>query len=1085
MFRDSFSSRNTPYTSRYDYRRPQPKTVKKPKTVFLEKYRYVKKTIDVERTRQVQQAPLKRTVRYKKYQFYSFYHRHVCTMIKQLNRYGVEGLLNPQPDSENAQNLIRQQAGASTFNFKSTYKPDGTVEGAYPIEGFDFAYDTPYGVYNWEVFFHAPLMIADRLTQNQKFEQAQKWLHYIFDPTVSEGEIPKRYWKVKPFYEYGEQNTVEDVLKKMGSGDEDFNRQLNRWMKNPFQPHAIARLRTVSYMKAVTMKYLDNLIAWGDNLFRRDTIESINEATQLYIMAEQILGPKPTVVTKKGLAPKTIEDLLGNEDGFAGALVEMESEMGDVETGDEGDAAEGLNSLNSILFFCTSPNDKLLSYWDTVQDRLFKIRHCMNIDGVTRSLALFQPPIDPGLLVKAAASGLDLGAVLNSISGTSLPNYRFRFLVQKALDLCNDVKTLGGSLLNALEKKDAEELSLLRANQEVALLKSVTAIKEQNIEEATENVASLEASLELAEIRKKYYSSREYINKHEQEQLTKMDKAMGYQSKANNTTILSAVVAAIPRLNIGFSGAFGSPVGTTDIVDGMRLNGALQTVAQGLNFLASVESHGATKAGIKGGYDRRKEDWELQTELAEKEMEQVSKQIAAANIRMAVAENDLKNHELQVEQSEGIAAVMEDKFTNKQLYSWMVSQISSLYFQSYQLAYDVARMAEQAYSYELGTEGNYFIQFGHWDSLKKGLLAGERLQADIRRMEIAYVEHNKREFELTKHISLSMLSPGQLVRLREEGICDIQIPEVFFDLDHPGQYMRRIKSVSLTIPCVTGPYTNVNAKLILLSSRTRKNRNMGSGYAYSGTEDLRFNHDVGGIQSIATSSGQNDSGLFELNFNDERYLPFEGAGAISTWRLELSGDYRQFDYDTIADVILHMNYTAREGGEVMRSAANDVIKTGLNLFADELAQSDTGLPQAFSLKTQFPNQLHQLLQSIDGEVYQESSLELSAKHFPHFLQGKTLSLLGDMTVMLKLKDSSEVVATDITFTLTGQNAGQAGTGALTIAPEAAPLPYIHLSNAVGSPIDTWTLRADATDLATKLNTDEVEDIYLVMNYTID
>jgi hypothetical protein len=51
----------------------------------------------------------------------------------------------------------------------------------------------------------------------------------------------------------------------------------------------LARPRRVAYMKAVVMNYIDNLIDWGDQLFRRDTIESVNEATQLYILAEQIL----------------------------------------------------------------------------------------------------------------------------------------------------------------------------------------------------------------------------------------------------------------------------------------------------------------------------------------------------------------------------------------------------------------------------------------------------------------------------------------------------------------------------------------------------------------------------------------------------------------------------------------------------------------------------------------------------------------------------------------------------------------------------------------------------------------------------
>ena len=55
--------------------------------------------------------------------------------------------------------------------------------------------------------------------------------------------------------------------------------------------------------------------------------------------------------------------------------------------------------MPEMLYFCVPPNDKLLGYWDTVADRLFKIRHCMNIEGVVRQLPLFEPPIDPALLV--------------------------------------------------------------------------------------------------------------------------------------------------------------------------------------------------------------------------------------------------------------------------------------------------------------------------------------------------------------------------------------------------------------------------------------------------------------------------------------------------------------------------------------------------------------------------------------------------------------------------------------------------------------------------------------------------------------
>ena len=47
------------------------------------------------------------------------------------------------------------------------------------------------------------------------------------------------------------------------------------------------------------------------------------------------------------------------------------------------------------------------------------------------------------------------------------------------------------------------------------------------------------------------------------------------------------------------------------------------------------------------------------------------------------------------------------------------------------------------------------------------------------------------------------------------------IPEWLFDLDTPGHYLRRIKSVSVSIPSVVGPYTSINCKLTLLESHVR------------------------------------------------------------------------------------------------------------------------------------------------------------------------------------------------------------------------------------------------------------------------
>src|SRR5262249_27101759 len=264
--------------------------------------------------------------------------------------------------------------------------------------------------------------------------------------------------------------------------------------------------------------------------------------------------------------------------------------------------------------------------------------------------------------------------------------------------------------------------------------------------------------------------------------------------------------------------------------------------------------------------------------------------------------------------------------------------------------FDISKKAERALRHELGDPNLSFLQFGYLSG-KEGLLAGEKLYLDIKRMEMAYHDLNQREYELTKHVSLLQVNPVALLQLRATGRCTVFLPEELFDMDGPGHYFRRIRSVAVSIPCVTGPYTSVNCTLSLLKSAIRKSPLLRDGaYAREGAEDDRFSDHFGSLQSIVTSTGQNDSGLFETNLRDERYLPFEGSAVISEWQLELPADVRQFDYETISDVILHIRYTAREGGGLLRDSA----ATRLN---ELIAESQTaGSVRLFSTRHEFPTE---------------------------------------------------------------------------------------------------------------------------------
>ncbi|MCK1642484.1 hypothetical protein IVA95_34240 [Bradyrhizobium sp. 157] len=957
----------------------------------------------------------------RRFHFKNFYHPFVCDFARIVYNpvQGIPALMQRQTQLKGLKDGV--------FDFRQIYGPSPWLlkEHFDPREIVDFAPDGAYSGYNWELFFHAPLLIANALSRNQRFEEARDWYHFIFNPIGVESPIPggspmSKYWITKPFFEATEldylRQRIENIM-RMLAGDTsapgfsynlqaELEGQVLDWRNNPFEPHRIANYRTVAYQKTVVMKYLDNLIAWGDYLFRQDSMESINEATQLYVLAAEILGPRPRRVAPQVKPPEqTFNELETDLDSFSNALVEVENLIPQQQ-------GNGQGSNNSpplpMLYFCIPHNDKMLAYWDTVADRLYKIRHCMNIEGVVRQLALFEPPIEPGALVKAVAGGIDIGSALADLNAP-LPLYRFNVLLQRANDTCNDVKMLGAALLAALEKKDAEALSLLRQSHEVRLLEAVKAVREQQIDEAKETLTGIKRTRAMTVVKKTYYESREFMNPGEIAATVLNALSLVSHTAGTIADTLAGVMFLIPDFKVGASGFGGSPHATIDPPSGSKIGKSVERGANGLYNLATISDKSAAIAAVLASYQRRKEEWDFQKELAVKELDQIDSQIDAAELRVRLAEKELENHILQIENAKAADEFMRSKYTNEELYQWQVGQISSVFFQSYRLAYDLAKRAERCFRFELGMQDSSFISFGYWDSLKKGLMSGEKLQYDLRRLDAAYIQQNRRELELTKHVSLALLDPLAMVKLRETGRCFFRLSEEIFDLDFPGHYFRRIKSVSLTIPCVTGPYTTISCTLRLLKNSIRINTTSGDdGYVHNVDdegnliEDVRFIENNIPVQSIAASSGQNDSGLFELNFRDERYLPFEGAGTLSEWSLELFSDQpannpdpmnpdfgrplRQFDYGTITDAIMHIKYTAREDGGTFKNGAIQHLRSHF--------EQDGATPslRAFSLRHEFPSQWSRFLHPADPADGNVFDVTMTADLFRNLDLGKTLKV---------------------------------------------------------------------------------------------
>src|SRR5205807_200694 len=135
-------------------------------------------------------------------------------------------------------------------------------------------------------------------------------------------------------YEWDLIASLLDALSYTGNDPEELAykqqvvEQINQWMHDPFNPHRIARLRQIAYQKHVLMKYIDNLIGWGDYLFRQYTPETVQEATQLYVLAAELLGPRPQRIPARGTTkPESYNTLKDKLDDFSNALVELENQF--------------------------------------------------------------------------------------------------------------------------------------------------------------------------------------------------------------------------------------------------------------------------------------------------------------------------------------------------------------------------------------------------------------------------------------------------------------------------------------------------------------------------------------------------------------------------------------------------------------------------------------------------------------------------------------------------------------------------------------------------------------------------------------
>jgi len=180
-------------------------------------------------------------------------------------------------------------------------------------------------------------------------------------------------------------------------------------------------------------------------------------------------------------------------------------------------------------------------------------------------------------------------------------------------------------------------------------------------------------------------------------------------------------------------------------------------------------------------------------------------------------------------------------------------------------------------------------------------------------------------------------------------------------------------------------------------------------------------------------------------------LPFEGSGVDTQWQFSLPQAANPFDYSSIADLLVQIDYTALADADY-----GTLVTRQLN------ANLDRSSDCVFSLARDFPDQWYELNNpdpaAADGRA---TTLSLARNDFPMALQGL---LTTQVALGLSISGTSPPPQVQVSVTRTAEGAtigGAAGTDSTGVASTRRSAPAWSSLQEI-DPTGSWRISLDAS-----------------------
>jgi receptor-binding and translocation channel-forming TcA subunit of Tc toxin/ABC toxin-like protein len=764
---------------------------------------------------------------------------------------------------------------------------------------------------------------------------------------------------------------------------------------------------------------------------------------------QQVRGPGTRAASLIGSGAAGVPSLMGSEhNSSAGPLnagIPMIGSASILHT-----SAFGREIPALVLNACIPPNPVLRALRMHAEVNVHKIRSCRNIAGVKRELETYSAPTDTSTGMPAIGAGGQL--VLPGV-GVQVPTpYRFFVIIERAKHLVQLAQQLESSMLSTLQQRDAEAYSLMKARQDVQLARAGIKLQDLRVNEAQDSVKLAELQRDRAQI-----------------QVSQYDEWLGAGWSTLENASIDAQYVAI--------GAYGAATGAYLYAAYAAQQDRASKIGVALGAAGQVAAALAAVLSQMASYERRAQEWAFQKSLAKQDVAIGNQQIGIAQDQVRVVGQERAIAELQTQNTERTVDFLSNKFTNVELYDWMAGVLEGVYRYFIQQATAMANLASSQLAFERQEPPPPFIQADYWeppseDSLggntskgpdRRGLTASERLLQDIYQLDQYAFDTNKRKLQLSKTLSVAQLAPIELQRFRETGVLTVATPMELFDHDFPGHYLRLVRRVKTSVVALIPPQLGIKATLT--ASRISR--------VVIGGDLFQTVHVQQGPDIVALTSPRDASGIFELDVQSDMLAPFEDIGVDATWEFRMPKASNQFDYNTIADVLLTLDYTALNSFDYYQEVVQRLRR-------------NTSADRAFSFRQQFADAWYDLnnpeLQ--DQAKQMVVSFETGQADFPPNIGNLSIQ---NLTLYFARRPGSsfEIPVKDLRFT-EQDSTGSVGGAAVTvdgIVSTRRGNAGSWMSMIGKSPLGKWELSLPNTeDIKNRFKNDEIQDILFVITY---